>query len=37
MKEYFETLYSNKQETLEEMDTFLDAFDQHKLNTAGGN
>jgi hypothetical protein len=30
--EYFENLYSNKLEDLEEMNKFLDAFDQLKLN-----
>jgi hypothetical protein len=28
----FENLYSNKLENLREMDKFLDAFDQPKLN-----
>jgi hypothetical protein len=31
-REYFEDLYAKKLENLEEMDTFLDAFDQPKLN-----
>jgi transcription termination factor NusB len=32
MKEYFENLYSNKLENLEEMDKFLDTYDQPKLS-----
>jgi hypothetical protein len=30
--DYFENLYSNKLENLEEMDTFLDTYDHPKLN-----
>jgi hypothetical protein len=30
--DYFENLYLNKLENLEEMDTFLDTYDQPKLN-----
>jgi hypothetical protein len=29
---YFENLYSNKLENLEEMDKFLDSYDHPKLN-----
>jgi hypothetical protein len=32
IKEYFENLYSNKLENLDEMDKFLDAYNQPKLN-----
>jgi hypothetical protein len=32
MREYFENLYSNKLEKLEEMDIVLDAFHLLKLN-----
>jgi hypothetical protein len=32
MREYYEILYSNKQENLKEMSKFLDAFDQTELN-----
>jgi hypothetical protein len=32
IREYFENLYSNKLENLEEMDKLLDAYDQPKLN-----
>jgi hypothetical protein len=32
VREYFENLYSNKLENLEEMDKFLDACNQPKLN-----
>jgi hypothetical protein len=32
MKEYFENLYSNKLENLEEINEFLDTFDLPKLN-----
>jgi hypothetical protein len=32
MREYFENLYSNKYENLEEMDRFLDTYDHPKLN-----
>jgi hypothetical protein len=32
IRDYYETLYSNKSENLEEMDKFLDTYDQTKLN-----
>jgi hypothetical protein len=32
MRDYFENLYSNKLENLEEMDKFLDTYDHPKLN-----
>jgi hypothetical protein len=32
IRDYFENLYSNKLETLEEMDKFLDAYDHPELN-----
>jgi hypothetical protein len=32
IRHYFENLYSNKLENLEEMDTFLDTYDHPKLN-----
>jgi hypothetical protein len=32
IREYFENLYSNKLENLDEMDKFLDAYNQSKLN-----
>jgi hypothetical protein len=32
IRDYFESLYSNKFENLEEMDRFLDAYDHPKLN-----
>jgi hypothetical protein len=32
IREYFENLYSNKQENLDEMDKFLDAYNQIKLH-----
>jgi hypothetical protein len=32
ISEYFKNLYSKKLESLEEMDTFLDIYDQPKLN-----
>jgi hypothetical protein len=32
IKDYFENLYSNKLKDLEEMDKFLDRYDQLKLN-----
>jgi hypothetical protein len=32
IKKYFENLYSNKLENLEEMDKFLDTYDHPKLN-----
>jgi hypothetical protein len=35
--DYFENLYSNKLENLEEMDTFLDTYDHLKLNQEGIN
>jgi hypothetical protein len=37
MKEYFEKLYSNKLENLEEMDKILDAFELPKLNQKNKN
>jgi hypothetical protein len=33
--DYFEKLYSNKLENLEEMDKFLDIYDHPKLNQEG--
>jgi hypothetical protein len=32
IRNYFENLYSNKLENLEEMDKFLDTYDHPKLN-----
>jgi hypothetical protein len=32
IRDYFEKLYSNKLENLEEMDKFLDTYDHQKLN-----
>jgi hypothetical protein len=32
IKEYFEKVYSNKFENLEEINKFLDAYDHAKLN-----
>jgi glutamyl-tRNA reductase len=32
IREYFENLYSNKLENLDEVDKFLDAYNQPKLN-----
>jgi hypothetical protein len=32
IRDYFEKLYSNKLENLEEMDKFLDTYDHVKLN-----
>jgi hypothetical protein len=32
IRDYFENLYSNKLETLEQMDNFLDTYDHPKLN-----
>jgi hypothetical protein len=32
IRDYFENLYSNKFENLEEMDKFLDTYDHAKLN-----
>jgi hypothetical protein len=32
IRDYFETLYSNKLENVEEMDKFLDSYDYPKLN-----
>jgi hypothetical protein len=32
IRDYFENLYSNKFENLEEMDIFLDIYDHSKLN-----
>jgi hypothetical protein len=32
IRDYFEKLYSNKFEILEEMDKFLDTYDKQKLN-----
>jgi hypothetical protein len=37
MWEYFENIYSNEVENLEEMDKFLNAFDLFKLNQEGIN
>jgi hypothetical protein len=34
---YFENLYSNKFENLEEMDRFLDTYDHEKLNQEDSN
>jgi hypothetical protein len=31
-RDYFESLYSNKFENIEEMDTFLDTYDHPKFN-----
>jgi hypothetical protein len=35
IRDYFENLYSNKFEKLEEMDKFLDTYDHPKLNQEG--
>jgi hypothetical protein len=35
IKEYFKILYSNKLESLEEIDKFLDSFDLPKLTQKG--
>jgi hypothetical protein len=32
IRDYFETLYSNKLQNLKEMDKFLDSYDHTKLN-----
>jgi hypothetical protein len=32
IRDYFENIYSNKFENIEEMDKFLDAYDHPKLN-----
>jgi hypothetical protein len=32
IRDYFEDLYSNKFENLEEMDSFLDTYDHPKMN-----
>jgi hypothetical protein len=32
IRDYFENIYSNKFENLEEIDKFLDTYDQPKLN-----
>jgi hypothetical protein len=32
IRDYFENMYSNKLENLEEMDKFLDTYDYPKLN-----
>jgi hypothetical protein len=32
IRDYFETIYSNKLENLEEMNKFLDKYDHPKLN-----
>jgi hypothetical protein len=32
IRDYFQSLYSNKLENLEEMDKFLDTYDHSKLN-----
>jgi hypothetical protein len=32
IRDYFENIYSNKFESLEEMDKFLDTYDHPKLN-----
>jgi hypothetical protein len=32
IREYFENLYSNKFENIDEMDKFLDTYDEPKLN-----
>jgi hypothetical protein len=37
IREYFEILYSNKLENLEEMDEFLGTYDLPKLNQEGSN
>jgi hypothetical protein len=34
IRDYFEMLYSNELENLEEMDKFLDTYDHPKLNQA---
>jgi hypothetical protein len=35
IRDYFENLYSNKLENLEEMDKFLDTYDHPNLNQEG--
>jgi hypothetical protein len=37
MRDYFENLYSNTLENLEEMDKFLNTYDHLKLNQEGIN
>jgi hypothetical protein len=37
IRDYFENLYSNKFENLEEMDKFLDTYDHPKLNPEDSN
>jgi hypothetical protein len=37
IRDYFENLYSNKFENLDEMDRFLDTYDHPKLNQEGIN
>jgi glutamyl-tRNA reductase len=37
IRDYFESLYSNKFENLEEMDRFLEIYNQSKLNQEGIN
>jgi hypothetical protein len=37
IRDYFENLYSNKLENLDEMDKFLDTYDHQKLNQENTN
>jgi hypothetical protein len=37
IRDYFENLYSNKFENLDEMDRFLDTYDHSKLNQEDNN
>jgi hypothetical protein len=37
VRKYFENLYSNKFENLEEMDRFLDTYNHSKLNQEANN
>jgi hypothetical protein len=37
IRDYFENLYSNKLENLEEIDKFLDTYDHSKLNQEDSN